>query len=299
VWEGSILPGQRIEMSFVFSKDGPSASTAVDASCTSCPKCGFVCSEKQDSEVQWYGAVCLLSPRELTFSSAKCNLIYKRIIEIEEMEATTSNAVPVGHRSQPRFGQNPFGPLPPPTTSASKRKREDGLDEEFARFKRVRLVSRRVKLRPRAIFGGSQRIRWPTLTSDLSSPLRGIFPPSATDNPGSLDGLRRSDAFRAHVPSPKFEDPDDYSSDDPDDTCSEAGVEADAFRTHVPPSKFVGPDDYSRDGGSDGPDDPCSEAGGDADPVPVLDIAARWRSALTPDEAARHLAVLEWLKGAQ
>jgi hypothetical protein len=256
-WEASILPGQRIEMSFVFSQEGSFASTAVDASCTSCPKCGFVCSEKQDSEVQWYGAVCLLeSPRELTISSAKCNLIYQRIIEIyqriierEEMEATTSNAVTVGHPSQPRFGQKAFRSLPPPTTSASKRKREDGLDETFARFKRVRIIYRLVKLRVwRPIRRRAFR------ASTLSSHHRGISPPGAIDNPGSLDGLRSPDAFRDHVPPRKLADPDGLLEQRQGHDLDDSG----------------------------------SETGADTESVPVRETAASPQLALIPVDAAEH-----------
>ncbi len=97
---------------------------------------------------------------KLTGPSEKCKIFYRRIVEIEETEPAVPDSMPIGHRAQPEFGKSPFGPAPPPKKPSTKRKRDDGFDDALVRFKRVRLVSKQIKWRPRAVFGGSQRSKW-------------------------------------------------------------------------------------------------------------------------------------------
>lgn len=45
-WEGSFLPGQKIEMSFIFVSEK-------EANDSSCPSCKTACSTSQESDIQW------------------------------------------------------------------------------------------------------------------------------------------------------------------------------------------------------------------------------------------------------
>jgi hypothetical protein len=50
-WDGAFLPGQKIDMSFIFvSEEEPKGS--------SCPSCKATCSDSQESEVQWWVMKC-------------------------------------------------------------------------------------------------------------------------------------------------------------------------------------------------------------------------------------------------
>jgi hypothetical protein len=155
-WERAFLPGQRIEMSFVFRND---ESSTKDANTTTCPGCQAPSLYPPETEVQ----------------CPKCNMWFRRIIVVTDVEPPPSIPLPTPWKSVATFGNPGFsaqlsGPLRP----GKRRVVVDDLEgeDDVREFKRVRLVAEKKRVKqPRSAFVQRPSTQFSTLpvTAKLNS----------------------------------------------------------------------------------------------------------------------------------
>lgn len=150
-WEAAFLPGQKVVMSMIF--DAAASSTA------SCPRCQYPSQEEQSSEIHWYAALPANGFRANLMCSAGCGMFYRRIIEYNEVDPFKGSSRSQNQKSREAavtFGQSPFkcvvfGPEEPDAskqnTASRKRKHGDSHDSDIVLFKRVRILSRKTRIR--------------------------------------------------------------------------------------------------------------------------------------------------------
>ncbi|KAH5205228.1 hypothetical protein HBI18_155110 [Parastagonospora nodorum] len=120
-WQFAFLPGQHIEMSFIFKEDG-----ADESSCTTCPRCRTPSAHSSDADIQ----------------CKKCQIWFRRITAVQDEELLLQATLSPD-------GQHTQGPiLRSESTVTRSRKRSfcsvtEDDDEDLTSFKRVRLVSQR------------------------------------------------------------------------------------------------------------------------------------------------------------
>lgn len=155
-WERAFLPGQRIEMSFVFRND---ESSTKDANTTTCPGCQAPSLYPPETEVQ----------------CPKCNMWFRRIVVVTDVEPPPSIPLPNPWKSGATFGNPGFsaqlsGPLRP----GKRRVAVDDLEgeDDVREFKRVRLVAEKKRVKqPRFAFVQRPSTQFSTLpvTAKLNS----------------------------------------------------------------------------------------------------------------------------------
>lgn len=135
-WRRAFLPGQRVEMAFIFQSGDEEDSNATN---TTCPACQTPSESTSDTEIH----------------CQNCSIWYRRITVVQEVEPTPQTPLPQPWKTQPKFGQpvlkmNVSGPVPP----GRKRVAPDDLEgeEDVREFKRVR-VMRTKKLVKQRHFG--------------------------------------------------------------------------------------------------------------------------------------------------
>src|SRR5437016_2086144 len=84
----------------------------------------------------------------LAYRSAGCGMWYRRITEIYEVEPPPSKPLPSPWKKKVQFGENPFRRVNFQPSPMKKRK-ADEMDAEngLADFKRIRLISRRKRVK--------------------------------------------------------------------------------------------------------------------------------------------------------
>jgi hypothetical protein len=132
-WQRAFLPGQRIEMSFLFDtrENENNANAAV------CPGCQTPSTEPTDAEVQ----------------CGSCNMWFRRIIIVQDVEPPPQIPAPTPWRSRPEFGRPGFtGMVSGPVRPGKKRVAPTDIDgeDDLREFKRVRLVMRKQRARIQA-----------------------------------------------------------------------------------------------------------------------------------------------------
>ncbi|KAJ4305461.1 hypothetical protein N0V90_000992 [Kalmusia sp. IMI 367209] len=130
-WQRSFLPGQRIDMSFIFRSNEPDNE---DSNRITCPGCQTGSSCSADADVQ----------------CSNCLMWFRRVIVITEVDPPATVPLPNPWKSMAAFGKPSFstqlsGPLRP----GKRRIAADDLEgeDDMSEFRRVRLVAekRRVK----------------------------------------------------------------------------------------------------------------------------------------------------------
>jgi hypothetical protein len=143
-WQRAFLPGQRIEMSFLF--DGHDNQGGV--SDVTCPGCQTTPSNSTDTEVQ----------------CENCRMWFRRITIIHDIEPQPQVPIPSPWRSRPGFGKVGFtGLVSGPVRPGKKRVAPADIDgeDDLREFKRVRVITRkeRTKLQPFERRKGAQKLR--------------------------------------------------------------------------------------------------------------------------------------------
>lgn len=152
-WAASFLPGQKVVMSILFDDSGISTSL--------CPRCQSTSEKPQDTDIKW--SVAPKRPATHSYltnvSSAGCGMWYRRITEVKDVDPPlpfTRLSPRAPERVSVAFGRSAFSGEILNTTApdqflqfspAKKRKREDSQKDDLALFKRVRLVTRKTRLR--------------------------------------------------------------------------------------------------------------------------------------------------------
>lgn len=154
-WEAFILPGQRVETSFLFDSE---STESISASCSSCNR---LSDGLPDAEILWYVILYRsFKVPSLNIQSKECGIWYRRITEIIDVEPPTPShkSLPRPHENPAKFGQPSFnailyGPKLPSrflALSSSPKRKFDCLELEevdISHFKRIRFISKRGKLR--------------------------------------------------------------------------------------------------------------------------------------------------------
>ena len=147
-WEASFLPGQRVVMSMLFNDSTSSTS--------SCPRCRLFSNEPQDSDVQWLADPMSCFGTADESDSAGCGMWYRRVTEYNDVDPTPpSSQMPIRNPREEVvvFGQSSFkkvvfGPeLPEHISASKKRKREDVQNDDITLFKRVRVLSKKTRVK--------------------------------------------------------------------------------------------------------------------------------------------------------
>ncbi|KAF1849519.1 apses-domain-containing protein [Cucurbitaria berberidis CBS 394.84] len=162
-WQSAFLPGQRVEMSFIFHSDEP-ANEGLDR--VVCPGCQTSSSNSTEADVH----------------CQNCLMWFRRITVVEE-----EDSLPQSSLLELKPGLDESKPSGQPSTSftAGKRRFEhDDIkeDEDMREFKRVRLISTKKRV-------GHQRS---VTTEDVTrnpSPLTLTPPPPTTSKSGMVDKL--------------------------------------------------------------------------------------------------------------
>jgi hypothetical protein len=132
-WQRAFLPGQRIEMSFLFdTQDNQS-----DLSDVTCPGCQTTSANPTDTEMQ----------------CENCRMWFRRITIIQDVEPPPQVPVPSPWLSKSEFGKPGFaGMVSGPVRPGKKRIAPADVDgeDDLREFKRVRLVTRRERTRLQA-----------------------------------------------------------------------------------------------------------------------------------------------------
>ncbi|KAH8819392.1 hypothetical protein F5884DRAFT_10370 [Xylogone sp. PMI_703] len=138
-WNLAFLPGQRVDMSLIFTKKAEEAEATPS---TSCPNCHAVSHQSQDVEVQ-----CL-----------DCGMWFRRITEFVDVEPPPAIRItparPPSERVQfgiHAFQGKAFGPVPrskfPPVSVKRKLESTDLAEDDIAHFKRIRLVTSKERVK--------------------------------------------------------------------------------------------------------------------------------------------------------
>jgi hypothetical protein len=143
-WQRAFLPGQRIEMSFLFdARDNQGGVSDV-----TCPGCQTTSTNSTDTEVQ----------------CENCRMWFRRITIIQDVEPQPQVPVPSPWRSKSEFGKAGFGGMVSgPARPGKKRVTPADVDgeDDLREFKRVRLITRKERTRMQAFERrkGSQGLR--------------------------------------------------------------------------------------------------------------------------------------------
>jgi hypothetical protein len=132
-WQRAFLPGQRIEMSFLF--DTPEKEGSM--SDVTCPGCQITSTYPTDAEVH----------------CGNCGMWFRRITIVQDVEPQPQVPVPSPWRSRSEFGKPGFtGMVSGPVRPGKKRVAPADLDgdDDPREFKRVRLVIRKERTRLQA-----------------------------------------------------------------------------------------------------------------------------------------------------
>jgi hypothetical protein len=146
IWEGALLPGQRVEMSILFQRETTvdifetfdSFFQAKTSGQAACPRCQADVPDSRDAETQWYVRqlpILLIAPMMILHSDT-CGLCFRRIVEIEE-SGPTSMPEPCSDMPSSRLEFMP-------KLSASKRRRE-AYDLDFSGFKRILIFHKEIR----------------------------------------------------------------------------------------------------------------------------------------------------------
>lgn len=150
-WEGAFLPGQRVDMSLLFTREtivesfGPSAE-APPSDLAACPRCQADVSDSCDVETHWYARQYPAGYFKLTLSSDTCGLCFRRIVEIEEVDPKPTPPTPKPWLNKPTFGTVSFKPMFGPQLVELKRRR--GTDDfDISGFKRIQILSKESRVK--------------------------------------------------------------------------------------------------------------------------------------------------------
>jgi hypothetical protein len=132
-WQQAFLPGQRIEMSFIFHSDS-SDEAANETNIVTCPGCRASSTHTSDADTQ----------------CSNCMMWFRRVTVITEVEPPPPVPLPNPWKSTAAFGKPSFsmqlsGPLKP----GKRRTAENDLEgeDDVREFKRVRLVAQKKLIR--------------------------------------------------------------------------------------------------------------------------------------------------------
>ena len=133
-WQRAFLPGQRIEMSFVFNNEDTGNGKVKN---TTCPGCQTPSSSLTTSDIQ----------------CENCRMWFRRITIIQDTELLPQNPVPMPWKAKAEFGKPGFEkPLLGPSSPGKRRITPEEIDgdDDMREFKRVRLILRkkRFQIRP-------------------------------------------------------------------------------------------------------------------------------------------------------
>jgi hypothetical protein len=132
-WQRAFLPGQRIEMSFLFDAQNNQGGVGD----VTCPGCQTISLNPTDTEIQ----------------CENCRMWFRRITIIQDVEPQSQAPIPSPWRSQPGFGRVGFtGMVSGPVRPGKKRVAPVDVDgeDDLREFKRVRLVTRKERTRMQA-----------------------------------------------------------------------------------------------------------------------------------------------------
>jgi hypothetical protein len=155
-WQRAFLPGQRVEMAFIFQSDEAESANTTN---TTCPGCQTPSEDTGNTEIH----------------CQNCLIWYQRITVVQEVEPTSQMPLPQPWKTQPKFGQsdlkiNVSGPVPP----GRKRVAPDDLEgeEDVRDFKRVRLMrtEKLVKQHQFGVRGSTAYSTFIKLSKAVSSP---------------------------------------------------------------------------------------------------------------------------------
>lgn len=137
LWERAFLPGQRVEMSFIFDSVGNEADCGKKSTC---PGCQTTSANPTDIEIQ----------------CENCRMWFRRITVLQESEPPPQVPVPRPWKEKSEFGKSGFtgvlsGTVSGPVKPGKRRVRPSDLDgeDDLREFKRVRLITKRLRVRRR------------------------------------------------------------------------------------------------------------------------------------------------------
>ena len=154
-WQRAFLPGQRVEMAFIFQSGEQDDANATD---TTCPGCQTPSNDTSDTDVH----------------CQNCLIWFRRFTVVQEVEPTPQMPLPQPWKTQPKFGQSDLridlsGPVPP----GRRRVAPDDLEgeEDVREFKRVRLMRTKklVKQRQFGVRGSTTYTTFIKLSKDSSN----------------------------------------------------------------------------------------------------------------------------------
>ncbi|KAJ4350224.1 uncharacterized protein N0V89_008845 [Didymosphaeria variabile] len=156
-WQRAFLPGQRIEMSFIFRSDDRGEPENEDAKTITCPGCQASSPHPNDTETQ----------------CSTCSMWFRRITVVTEVEAPSPIPLPNPWKSTAAFGKPSFsaqlsGPLKP----GKRRVTQDDLEgeDDMREFKRVRLVAERKRVKRQTVFNVNAEKTYATFSKISVSP---------------------------------------------------------------------------------------------------------------------------------
>ncbi|KAH8756644.1 hypothetical protein F5883DRAFT_568977 [Diaporthe sp. PMI_573] len=176
-WEIAFRSGALVCMSLVFQREVKTANSQ-----SHCPHCGNISEKATTDDVH----------------CAKCNMVYRRITEVTEVDQPPIPELPNYWSQQPSFGRTGFNNQPQTFGPFLKRKRtmesweELSLSEEVRNFKRVRILSNIKKTRRAAFASWEDKKSWATTPSKQAGPVgcNNSLEASSTSNAAMDSGLR-------------------------------------------------------------------------------------------------------------
>jgi hypothetical protein len=129
-WERSFLPGQRVEMSFIF--DATDDECPKDPTKVTCPGCFTQSDTTSVADVQCHA----------------CGMWFRRITIIQETEPPPQMPMPRPWQSKSEFGKTGFNTMisGPPRPGKRRSRPSEIEDVDIREFKRVRMIAKREKV---------------------------------------------------------------------------------------------------------------------------------------------------------
>jgi hypothetical protein len=131
-WQGAFLPGQRVEMCFVFQDDNP--VTLINTNTVICPGCGTPCINCNGADIH----------------CKACFIWFRRITIVEDVEPTPHVPLPQPWKHKPESSKSNLSvELSGPLAAGRKRTSPSDLEgeEDVREFKRVRILSTRKRVK--------------------------------------------------------------------------------------------------------------------------------------------------------
>ena len=129
-WDICFFPGQRVNMSMIFTRS--------DSADKDCPKCKAVSGGKGDQDIEWYTHLQSLIEITKIKHSSKCGLIFRRVTDVDADEEGTLDTAQMEENPEDNWMKETLAPPNPLNLRSSKNKRHV-RDPNITPYRRIRI----------------------------------------------------------------------------------------------------------------------------------------------------------------